>query len=113
MNNSKYTLKELMETDEEIAEMKRYPIDYSDIPPMKPGAKVRLANKAWLDSLPREVVWEMARQRLEQMKAAGRKIPESLDYILLKDRGVNPVERCPEDTRDSKHLIRPVETATP
>jgi hypothetical protein len=71
-----------METDKQIAEMKRHPIDYSDIPPRKPGAKVRLANKAWLDSLPREVVLEMGRQRLKQMQATGYKVPESLEYLL-------------------------------
>jgi hypothetical protein len=76
MIRSTLSLEELMRIDEEIAEMKRYPIDYSDIPPMKPGAKVRLANKAWLDSLPREVVQEMARRRLAQMKAAGYEVPE-------------------------------------
>jgi hypothetical protein len=67
-----------METDEEIAEMKRHPIDYSDIPPKKPGSKGRLVYKEWLDSLPREVVREMARRRLAQIKAAGYEVPETV-----------------------------------
>jgi hypothetical protein len=71
MNISKRTVEELMRIDEELMEMKRYPIDYSDIPRSKPGTKGRLVNKAWLDSLPQDVVREMARQRLEQVKAAG------------------------------------------
>jgi hypothetical protein len=82
MSNSDYTLEELMETDRQIDDMKRHPIDYSDIPPRKPGAKVRLGRQAWLDSLPREVVLEMARPRLKQMQAAGYPVPESLQYLL-------------------------------
>jgi hypothetical protein len=77
MIRSTLSLEELMRIDEEIAEMKRHPIDYSDISPLKPGAKVRLANKAWLDSLPREVVREMAHRRLAQLKAAGCEVPET------------------------------------
>jgi hypothetical protein len=96
MNNSTYTLEELMKIDEAIAEMKRHPIDYSDIPPMKPGTKVRLANKAWLDSQPREVVLELGRQRLKQMIASGYKVPASLEYLLQKDGMENPVDPCLE-----------------
>jgi hypothetical protein len=96
MNNSKYTLEELMKIDEAIVEMKRRPIDYSDIPPMKPGAKVRMPDKAWLDSQPREVVLELGRKRLKQMIASGYKVPPSLEYLLETDGGDNPVEPCLE-----------------
>jgi hypothetical protein len=99
LNNSDYTLKELMETDEEIAEMKRHPIDYSGIPPRKPGAKLRMPDKEWLDSQPREVVLELGRQRLKQMIASGYKVPPSLEYLLQKDPAETPVDPCLESPR--------------
>jgi hypothetical protein len=66
-----------MKIDAEIAEMKRYPIDYSDIPPRKPGAKAHLAQKEFLDQLPPDIVRELARRRLEELKAAGYDVPSS------------------------------------
>ena len=64
-----------MEIDHEIDEMKKYPIDYSDIPERKSGAKVRLARKEFLDTLPSDIVQEMARRRLKELQAAGYEIP--------------------------------------
>ncbi|GMO55815.1 MAG: hypothetical protein Ta2A_00850 [Treponemataceae bacterium] len=78
MNNSKNTLEAMMKIDEEIAEMKTHPIDYSDIPQRKPGSPVRLARKEFLDKLPPDLVREMALRRLNELKAAGYKIPEKL-----------------------------------
>jgi hypothetical protein len=68
-----------MKIDAEIAEMKKYPIDYSDIPMRKPGSKVRLVYKDFLDKLSPDIVREMAQRRLEEMRTAGYdlKVPES------------------------------------
>ena len=76
MNNSKPTLTDKMKIDSEIEEMKKYPVDFSDIPARKSGAKVRLARKEFLDTLPPDIVQEMARRRLSELQAAGYKIPE-------------------------------------
>jgi hypothetical protein len=76
MNNSWLTLEEKMKIDEELAEMKKHPIDYSDIPSPKPDRTVRLANKAFLDTLPPDMVRELARRRREDLKKAGYPIPE-------------------------------------
>ncbi|GMO31154.1 MAG: hypothetical protein Ta2B_12200 [Termitinemataceae bacterium] len=65
-----------MKIDEEIAEMKNHPIDYSDIPQRKSGRPVRLAHKEFLDKLPPDLVQEMALRRLRELKAAGYEIPE-------------------------------------
>jgi len=78
MNNSKVTLADKMKIDSEIEEMKKYPIDYSDIPERKTGAKVHLARKEFLDTLPPDIVQEMARRRLSEMQAAGYKPPEKV-----------------------------------
>ena len=78
MNNSKNTLLDKMKIDQEIKEMKKHPIDYSDIPERKSGAKVRLAQKEFLDTLPPDIVQEMARRRLKELKAAGYEIPEKV-----------------------------------
>jgi hypothetical protein len=74
MNNLNNTLAEKMRIDHEIAGMKQHGIDYSDIPPRKPGSVVRLANKQFLDNLPRDLVAEMARRRLKELKNAGYEI---------------------------------------
>jgi len=67
-----------MKIDQEIEEMKKHPIDYSDIPERKGGAKVRLARKEFLDTLPPDIVQEMARRRLKELKTAGYEIPEKV-----------------------------------
>ena len=64
--------------DREIAEMKKYPIDFSDIPERKSSAKVRLARKEFLDTLPPDIVQEMAYRRLKELKAAGYELPEKV-----------------------------------
>jgi len=78
MNNSTNTLANKMKIDSEIDEMKKHPIDYSDIPERKNGAKVRLARKEFLDTLPPDIVQELARRRLNEMQAAGYKLPEKV-----------------------------------
>jgi hypothetical protein len=65
-----------LKIDREIEEMKKHPIDYSDIPDRKSGAKAHLARKEFLDTLPPDIVQEMARRRLKELQAAGYKIPE-------------------------------------
>ena len=67
-----------MKIDREIEEMKKYPIDYSDIPERKTTANVRLARKEFLDTLPPDLVQEMARRRLKELKAAGYELPEKV-----------------------------------
>jgi hypothetical protein len=67
-----------MKIDREIEEMKKHPIDYSDLPARKSGAKVRLARKEFLDTLPLDIVQEMARRRLSELHAAGYEIPEKV-----------------------------------
>ena len=69
-------LAEKLQIDREIEEMDKHPIDYSDIPERKSGAKVRLARKEFLDTLPPDIVQEMARRRLKELQDAGYKIPE-------------------------------------
>ena len=81
MNNSRLTMEEKLQIDREIEEMKKHPIDYSDIPERKSGAKVRLARKEFLDTLPPDIVKEMARRRLEELRAAGYEIPESVNRV--------------------------------
>ncbi|MDR0313532.1 MAG: hypothetical protein LBI14_08035 [Treponema sp.] len=65
-----------MKIDHEIEEMRKHPIDYSDIPERRSNAKVRLARKEFLDTLPPDIVQEMARRRLKEMQAAGYELPE-------------------------------------
>jgi hypothetical protein len=67
-----------LKIDREIEEMKKYPIDYSDIPERKNGAKVRPAHKEFLDTLPLDIVQEMARRRLGELRTAGYEIPEKV-----------------------------------
>ena len=78
MNSSRNTSTDKLKIDHEIEEMKKYPIDYSDIPERKNGAKVRLARKEFLDTLPPDIVQEMARRRLGELRAAGYEIPEKV-----------------------------------
>ena len=67
-----------MKIDREIEEMKKYPIDYSDIPERKNDAKVRPVHKEFLDTLPLDIVQEMARRRLGELRTAGYEIPEKV-----------------------------------
>lgn len=78
MNNSKNTLTEKMKIDREIAEMKEYPIDYSDISERKADTPVRLARKEFLDTLPLDIVQEMARRRVKELNDAGYELPEKI-----------------------------------
>ena len=78
MNSSRNTSTDKLKIDHEIEEMTKYPIDYSDIPERKNGAKVRLARKEFLDTLPPDIVQEMARRRLGELRAAGYEIPEKV-----------------------------------
>lgn len=78
MNNSRNTLADKLQIDREIEEMKKYPIDYSDIPERKNSVKVRLARKEFLDTLPPDIVQEMAQRRIKELQAAGYKIPEKV-----------------------------------
>jgi hypothetical protein len=67
-----------LKIDREIEEMKKYPIDYSDIPERKGKGKARVAHKEFLDILPPDIVQEMARRRLGELRAAGYQIPETV-----------------------------------
>jgi len=78
MNSSKNTLTDKLKIDREIEEMKKHSIDYSDIPQRRTGAKVRLARKEFLDTLPLDIVQEMARRRLKEMQTAGYELPEKV-----------------------------------
>jgi hypothetical protein len=78
MNNLKITLAEKLRIDHEIEEMNKHPIDCSDIPEIKNGSKARLARKEFLDTLPFDIVQEMARRRLGELRAAGYEIPEKV-----------------------------------
>ena len=78
MSNSRNTLTDNLQIDREIEEMKKYPIDYSDIPERKEGAKVRLARKEFLDTLPLDIVQEMARRKVNELRIAGYEIPEKV-----------------------------------
>ena len=78
MSNSRNTLTDKLKIDREIDEMKKYPIDYSDIPERKNSIKVRLARKEFLDTLPLDIVQEMARRRQKELQTAGYKLPEKV-----------------------------------
>jgi len=78
MNSSMNTLTDKLKIDREIEEMKKHPIDYSDIPQRRTGAHVRLARKEFLDTLPPDIIQEMARRRLKEMQAAGYELPEKV-----------------------------------
>jgi len=74
-------LTDKLKIDREIEEMKTHPIDYSDIPERKSNAKVRLARKEFLDTLPPDIVQEMAKRRLNELRIAGYEIPEKITHI--------------------------------
>jgi len=78
MNNSMNTLTDKLMIDREIEEMKKNTIDYSDIPERKNSSNVRLARKDFLDTLPPDIVQEMARRRIKELQAAGYEIPEKV-----------------------------------
>jgi hypothetical protein len=78
MNSSRNTLAEKLRIDREIEEMNKHPIDCSDIPERKDGAQVRLVRKEFLDTLPPDIVQEMARRRLGELRTAGYEIPEKV-----------------------------------
>ena len=78
MNNSRNTLTDKLRIDREIEEMRKHPIDYSDIPERKNHSKVRLARKEFLDTLPPDIVQEMAQRRLKELKIAGYELPEKV-----------------------------------
>jgi len=81
MNNSRDTLTDKLKIDREIEEMKKHPIDYSDIPERKNSTRVRLARREFLDTLPPDLVQEMARRRIKEMQAAGYKLPEKITLV--------------------------------
>jgi hypothetical protein len=72
VNGSKHTLDELIRIDREIEEMKKHPIDYSDIPPMTVEMRKtsKLHYKQFLDMLPWDIVQELARRRLRELDEA-------------------------------------------
>jgi hypothetical protein len=63
----------------ELKEMRLYPLDCSDIPAMKESERhtSRLIYKEFLDNLPPDIVAEMAKRRLEEIKAAGYEVSET------------------------------------
>ena len=81
MSSSRDTLTDKLKIDREIEEMKKHPIDYSDIPERKNNTRVRLARREFLDTLPPDLVQEMARRRLKEMQAAGYKLPEKITLL--------------------------------
>ena len=78
MNNSRISIDEKLRIDREIEEMKKHPIDYSDIPEIKDGTKGHWVWKEFLDKLPPDILREMARRRLKQLQDAGYEIPDEL-----------------------------------
>ena len=66
-----------MKIDQEIEDMKKHPIDYSDIPERNDNETVRLARKEFLDTLPQDLVQEMARRRIKELQAAGYELLEN------------------------------------
>jgi len=75
MSNSRNTLTDKLKIDREIEEMRKYSIDYSDIPERKDSSKVHLARKEFLETLPPDILQEMARRRVKELQAAGYKVP--------------------------------------
>jgi hypothetical protein len=68
---------------DEVAELKkmmRHPVDCSDIPAMDEMERhtSRLIYKEFLDKLPPDIVAEMAKRRLAEIKAADRKVQETV-----------------------------------
>jgi hypothetical protein len=74
------SLAEKMKIDAELAEMEKYPIDYSDIPPMTEAERRtgRHHYEDFLRILPPDIVREMARRRLAEIKEAGYDVPETV-----------------------------------
>ena len=72
------SLDEKMRIDRELEEMKKYPVDCSDIPPVveTPSNKWHLGNERFLSRLPPDIVKELAKRKLEDMKTFGYEIPE-------------------------------------
>jgi hypothetical protein len=70
------TLDEKIRIDKEVADIKKHSLDYSDIPQRKAGAISRLHYKEFLDMLPPDIVKELARRKLEEIKSAGYEFPE-------------------------------------
>jgi hypothetical protein len=69
----------ILDEVKELREMKRYPVDCSDIPAMKETERhtSRLIYKEFLDKLPPDIVTEMAKCRLEEINAAGYEVPQT------------------------------------
>jgi hypothetical protein len=67
------TLGEKIQIDKEIEEMKKHSIDFSDIPQMEEYStgKSRFGYEEFLSKLPPDIVKEMAKRRLEEMKNSG------------------------------------------
>jgi hypothetical protein len=67
-----------MRIDRELEEMKKHPVDCSDIPPVieTESNKWRLGNERFLSRLPPDIVKEMAKRKLEEMKTFGFALPE-------------------------------------
>lgn len=78
---SDLSLEERLRIDREIAEMKKHPIDYSDIPESDDG-KIRMPYQEFLDILPPDILKEMARRRIEEMKQWG------YGYLMGKEEKV-------------------------
>ena len=81
MKISDLSLDERLRMDREIAEAKKYPIDYSDIPESD-GGKIRMRFQEFLDMLPPDILKEMARRRIEEMKQWG------YGYLMKKEEKV-------------------------
>ena len=81
MKISNLSLDERLRIDREITEMKKHPIDYSDIPESK-GGKIRMPYQEFLDMLPPDILKEMARRRIEEMKQWG------YGYLMKKEEKV-------------------------
>jgi hypothetical protein len=71
----------ILDEVEELKEMRRYPVDCSDIPAMKEPERhrSRLIYKEFLDKLPPDLVAEMAKRRLEEVRVAGYEVREMVE----------------------------------
>jgi hypothetical protein len=78
MNFSNQSLDEKLRIDQEIQEMKKHPIDYTDIPPLTEEERQtgRFGYENFLNKLPPDIVKEMVHRRLDEIKQAGYKLPE-------------------------------------
>jgi hypothetical protein len=84
MNTLNQTLDEKMRIDEELAEMDKYPINFSDIPPMQDAdsQRLRFGHERFLKMLPPDIVSEMASRRLNQIKDVDYAVPEPLEAVV-------------------------------